>query len=405
MMSDVMPYADSPIEIQINMGFLERDTARVRALISSHPDHIRCKLNGTTWLHEAARIQDIDLMRFLLERGHDVNAVANESVGHALMPAIHKGSVEGVKLLLAHGADPNINRTLIGAINRSDPALGLEIIKLLIEHGADINRVFPWGEDQKLRFTPLSWAIASGKQEIADYLRSKGAKTPPVEIYPGPASIADQIVAYFEKKLGPVQPQALQEIVPSGLPIAIHVVPPSEGRDHITLFTTGMSQQPMNVPPGSEQLQYAELAINLPADWPLPGQNKPRSLFGWLKKSNSSDEAAIRRALWPILWLRAIARYPHEHRTWLGGAALIFANGEPPQPLAPGVPFTSLLMLNAGDIACAGGQTIQIYQLVPLYTEERDLEITQGIPVLLQAMDRHSISWVVDLSRSNVAKP
>jgi hypothetical protein len=226
---------------------------------------------------------------------------------------------------------------------------------------------------------------------------------PPGQTDPGPPSVADQIVAHFTEKCGPVLPQSQQEIVSAGSPISIHVVPPSEGRNHITLFTTGMSQQAMNVPAGAEQLQYAELAINLPVDWPIPvSPSKSSKLFGWMGKGKQKTNAAA--GLWPFQWLRTIARYPHENNTWLGGAAVIFANGDPPQPLAAGVPFTSLLMLLTDEVKCAEGHVVQIYQLIPLYTEERALEITEGVPALLQALDRNNISWVVDVKRPNVAK-
>ena len=57
--------------------------------------------------------------------------------------------------------------------------------------------------------------------------------------------------------------------------------------------------------------------------------------------------------------------------------------------------------MNMDEIACRD-RAVQLYQLLPLYTEERALEISQGLPALLQALDRNNISWVVDLNRPNV---
>lgn len=394
---------ENPINQAIDAAIDAEDLSTVQRLLAEHAEALRVYMVSETWLHCAARKDNVELMKYFLDAGIDVDVPSRGTWGPPIMSAIHYGSPKGVRFLLERGANPNGNRALIGAINNDDPQVSLEILKLLVEHGADINRVFPWGEDEKLHFTPLSWAAFSGKHEIAEYLRSQGATMPPGQTDPGPPTIDDQVVAYFAGKLGPVQPQSLQEIVPTGLPIAIHVVPPSEGRNHITLFTTGMSHQPMTVPSGSEQLQYAELAVNLPADWPLPGLPKSRSVFGWLKKSKEPDEAAIRRSLWPFQWLRTIARYPHDSQTWLGGAAVIFSNGEPPEPLAPGIPFTSWLLMNADHVECSGGQDVQFYQLVPLYTEERDLEKAEGVPELLRRLDRNNISWVIDPHRPNVA--
>src|SRR5262249_44595973 len=149
--------------------------------------------------------------------------------------------------------------------------LALQFVKLLVEHGADVNRVFPWYDDWNVTFTPLSWAETNEKTMIAEYLRSKGAVVPSEE----PASrantpnLADEIVAYFAEHFGPVRPQALIEIVPNEPPVSIHVIPPGEERNHLMLFTTGMSEQPMTVPQGEEEYRFAELFIQLPGNWPL----------------------------------------------------------------------------------------------------------------------------------------
>lgn len=41
--------------------------------------------------------------------------------------------------------------------------------------------------------------------------------------------------------------------------------------------------------------------------------------------------------------------------------------------------------------------------MTPLYTEERNLEIREGIPALLNAFDRHDVPLVVNMNRKNVA--
>ncbi len=49
------------------------------------------------------------------------------------------------------------------------------------------------------------------------------------------------------------------------------------------------------------------------------------------------------------------------------------------------------------------GRTIQIYRLLPLYSEERALEMSQGVAELMRRFDKHDISTTVDLKRVNVA--
>jgi hypothetical protein len=43
------------------------------------------------------------------------------------------------------------------------------------------------------------------------------------------------------------------------------------------------------------------------------------------------------------------------------------------------------------------------YTVIPLYTEERDLEKAQGAPALLRQLDKHNMDMVVNIRRANVA--
>jgi hypothetical protein len=309
--------------------------------------------------------------------------------GTPLINAIGAGKWEMARFLLGCGANPNLSRPFIAAINVEPEESGLKFVKLLAEHGADVNRIFPWYGDDRISFSPLSWAEASGKTKIAAFLRSKGAVMPekkPAHKEQTLKNIDEEVIAFFEKKVGPVQPKSLIEIVPTEFPIAIHVIPAGKDRNFITLFTSGMSDHPMKAPKGEKDYRFAELFIQLPPDWPLTEKG--------LSDPNKN---------WPITWLRRAAKYPHENQTWLGGPLAIMANGEPPEPFAPKIEFTSMLLLAEDNFASAKGLKIQLYRLTPLYTEERELEIRQGIEALVQALDKKGVSFVIDLERRNVA--
>src|SRR5262245_19422924 len=115
------------------------------------------------------------------------------------------------------------------------------------------------------------------------------------------------ILAHMERHHGPVRELALQEIVPT-LGAAIHVIPPEHGRKRLTLFTAGMSDRSMNVPPGQDDYQSAEIFIRLPAERPL-----------------TVESFRNPGHFWPFQWLRRIAAYPHENNTWLGGPRTVIA--------------------------------------------------------------------------------
>ena len=205
---------------------------------------------------------------------------------------------------------------------------------------------------------------------------------------PAPESLSEEIIAHFAEHFGTPKPGALIEIVPVEPAIAAHCIPAGDGRNHITLFTTGMSEQAMTVPKGEDDYRHAELFIQLPAGWPLT------------KKALGDPKHG-----WPIRWLRQIAKYPHQNGTWLGGPATLIANDDPPQPLAPGCPFTGWLLRAERDFVSRDGRKIQLYRLTPIYTEERALELQKGIAALLRAFAKRGVPFVVDLKRRNVARP
>ncbi len=160
------------------------------------------------------------------------------------------------------------------------------------------------------------------------------------------------------------QTLALRSIVPTDPDIAIHFVPSTRKRAYNTLFTTGMCDKPMTVPKGKEEFQFAELVLQLP-----PGKKWPL------------DEASLGNPelFWPIEWMRRIALYPHQNKTWLGAPVTIIANDEPPQPFAANTQLSCMgLFLEMSDIPTAtlnDGRVVQFYTMMPLYAEEREREL------------------------------
>lgn len=363
----------------------------LRRLFSEHPRYAHDVQGGiSSWLKDAAGYGQTAVAETLVSMGADVNA--RLPFGDTILKSgIQSGHAEMVEWLLSRGVvvngpDPDGDRFIIFAISREPEEVALSIVKLLVEHGVDVNQAFTVFGDKTKTFTALEWA--KGKPSIVAYLKSKGAveRTKKPAEKSSPKTLAEEVVAYFDEHFGPPRPQAQIEIVPSEPRIAIHVIPADEGRKNVTLFTTGMSEHAMQVPDGTDEFRFAELFMQLPGDWPTD------------QKSLSNIKYA-----WPLQWLRSVAQYPHQNETWLGGPVTIIANEDPPQPLAPGLRFTSLLVMADQTFTSRDGRTIYLYRLTPLYTEERDLELKQGIGALLRAFDKFEISSVVDLNRPNVA--
>ena len=89
-------------ESALMMAALKGEVAGARPLLSRG-----AKVNQPGWsaLHYAAAGTEVQLVRLLMEKGADLNA-ASPNGSTPLMMAAQYGSEEGVKLLLAGGADP-----------------------------------------------------------------------------------------------------------------------------------------------------------------------------------------------------------------------------------------------------------------------------------------------------------
>lgn len=194
---------------------------------------------------------------------------------------------------------------------------------------------------------------------------------------------------HLTQTVGRPEPLALQEVVPVRPSITIHSVHlPDDGAR--VLFTEGMSALPMTVPEDGEDFQLAELALWLRDDWPLDEKSLDQPKF-----------------FWPIEWLRRVALYPHKNRTWLGGPYAILANDEPPQPLGVGTDLSCLLLLASyhpyGEWQRDDGSSVIVYDVLPLYSEERDLEKREGLPALIGKLREYAISPCMHPGRVNTA--
>jgi thiol-disulfide isomerase/thioredoxin len=113
-----------------------------------------------------------EIVKLLLERGADVNAAG----GTALMTAAAMGRTEVVKLLLEKDADVNAKSNIFGtSLYMASQQGHTEIVKLLLEKGADVNAKITI--DGKM-VTALWVAKKGGHTDIVQMLEKSGAKAP-----------------------------------------------------------------------------------------------------------------------------------------------------------------------------------------------------------------------------------
>ena len=90
-------------------------------------------------LHSAAESGSLEIVKYLVEHGADVNG-NNEGNLSVLHYAAEFGSLEMVKYLVEHGADVNGNNEgNLSVLHSAAESGSLEMVKYLVEHGADIN--------------------------------------------------------------------------------------------------------------------------------------------------------------------------------------------------------------------------------------------------------------------------
>jgi ankyrin repeat protein len=121
-------------------------------------------------LQYASGRHQASVVSMLLKMRVDVNAPGSEG-NRALDIACLKGDVEVARLLLEHGARPEL-RNKTGATPLHDAALSgnKEVIEVLLMHGADVNAI-----DSESRSTPLHYAAEFDRLDAAVALVRHGA--------------------------------------------------------------------------------------------------------------------------------------------------------------------------------------------------------------------------------------
>ena len=222
----------------------------------------------------------------------------------------------------------------------------------------------------------------------------------PFELVNGDDDTIAAISDHIERHLGPVS-GVYHEIISDKVHLDVHVVPPTADFPFYALITSGMSDRRMAVPPEAptdEAPPYAELCILLPSTWNIPQD-----------ATEIAEAFEDENVYWPIRWLKMLARLPHEYGTWLGFGHTI-PNGEDAEPFSDETELGCMLILTAlslpeefQTLVVSPEKTVHFYTLYPIYREEMNLKMEQGVDVLLDKFDEYGIGDVLDLSRPNTA--
>ena len=178
------------------------------------------------------------------------------------------------------------------------------------------------------------------------------------------------VQAHIKRYFGDFQ-QSIKEYESPDICLEIAIIPPRPEHNYYTLATIGMGAHRMNVPEDEPELERAELLINLPPDWLL------------------TDEVVHDEAhFWPVRLLRQMARLPIVDDAWFDCGHIVRNDGE---PYAESTRLCSVLLLSPGvfgepSYSCVlpGGEPVNFYQLIPLYQEELDFALENGLDRFLE---------------------
>lgn len=354
------------------------DAAKTACILTKEPHLIHDEY--FSWMGLAAENDAVPVMEVLLRHGASIDEKGSKC-DPPISSAAGSGAFEAVKWLLTAGADVNTvdveRRPLIDAIHSGSQ----EMVELLLAAGARVD--FVWGA---VDYSPLTFAESFGPSHstIAAILREHCGDF----VSPQPKRHLDEIAQHVETNLGFTYEQTASEMILSDIPLAVHLFRSSGENRFRLLVTSGMSARAMVTPPGGDGFRFAELMFQLPLDWPL-GEGK------------SAEETYT----WPLYWIKKIARYVHEQKTWIGSYS-IFVNEDPPEPFSAETQLSCLLALRLPESKPAllnDGRVVIFYTLIPIYAEERALEISHGFGALMKKFDEHNVQSVVDVRRRNAA--
>jgi hypothetical protein len=251
------------------------------------------------------------------------------------------------------------------------------------------------GEEEESSSEKKDTEITAGGSTVYRYEDQSDEKDPK-NLFPEVQCVyLDEIEEHLTKYIAEPD-MVFHEIISELVHIDVHWIKPSANYPFHILVTSGMSDLAMHVPDemeNKEAYERAELMVVLPADWKI-----------------GEEEFQDDNNYWPVYFLKRLARFPHEYKTWLGYGHTI-PNGIEAEDIA-NTGFGCMLLLPPMlsfdeeflELKTKDGNLINFYAMIPVYKEEMDYKLEEGTDALLDLFDEYGISELVDIDRPNVCR-
>lgn len=360
------------------------DLASIRELFAAHPEILELE----RWLYRSADSGHVDLVEFFLDAGLDVNQRGEFGAReNALSAAAASKNPMVVRLLLQRGAVAELEAPETDPLFSAVYSGGLDCLEELVEAGVEIHTTYDLGNGRLKN--ALLYAEESGCEDIAEYLREKGATLPVARKAGTAMGERDALIQAVRKGLEPSGQEVLAttSLGPDDAQVELILLPPTNDFPFQTLFTVGLSRCALSGLTADQPQFFVELMMHLPLTWDL---------------SHRFFQTPEYR--WPIEWLKELAAGITNQSIAIPGKHVIISNDDPPMPLGAGTEQSCLLLLadfyDFSPVDIGRGKEVHFYHVIPLYAEERDLEKSNGVVPLMEAMSRSPGSLVVHPDRS-----
>lgn len=223
------------------------------------------------------------------------------------------------------------------------------------------------------------------------FKKNKKDKEDAMPMYAYSEKEMQEFECYIQDNFGEFK-EVFHEIVSPDVHLDLVIVPPTDDDPYYKMVTMGMGAYAMNVPEELKEyeLEHAEMVMYLPKSWNI----------------KSPDETDY----WPLRYMKILGRLPLEMDTWLGFGHTIHGNADM-SPFAENTELNSLVLLNACnlmyeqlDLTLSSGKKINFYQMFPLYQEELDYKLENGLDALLDLFDDEDMLPVLNIKRRNYCK-
>lgn len=155
----------------IRNAIKQGDCEALKKLINEYPEALNEMTPFGTWLHVAAKRGLLEIVKYLVDNGLDVNINGGTFDASALNVASLGGDIETVKYLIGNSAILDVSlakrNPLFSAIQEGH----MDVAQCLVENGIDIT--IKYNTENLNDIGAYEFAVEYGETEIANYLKRK----------------------------------------------------------------------------------------------------------------------------------------------------------------------------------------------------------------------------------------